>query len=129
REMLDLFKEVLSTGRSLVRQRLDQEGKGRQAAERLSALADSVISALFDFATGRVFRASNPSSAEHLAMVAVGGYGRGTLAPFSDIDLLYLFPYKQTAWSESVTEYVLYRLWYLGLKVGHATRTVNETLK
>ena len=76
-----------------------------------------------------MFPASNPSAAERLSLVAVGGYGRGTLAPASDIDLLFLFPWKQTAWSESVTEYILYMLWDLRLKVGHATRTVNETLK
>jgi [protein-PII] uridylyltransferase len=127
--VLVLFKEVMANGRAFIRAKLEEDGRGRLAAERLSALADTVIRALFDFAVGRVFRASNPSSAERLSMVAVGGYGRGTLAPFSDIDLLFIFPYKRTAWSESVTEYVLYMLWDLGLKVGHATRTVNETLK
>ena len=80
-------------------------------------------------AATHVFPASNPSAAERLSLVAVGGYGRGTLAPHSDIDLLFLFPWKQTAWSESVTEYILYLLWDLRLKVGHATRTVNEALK
>jgi hypothetical protein len=88
-----------------------------------------MIRALFDYASQQVFPAGNPSAAERLALVAVGGYGRGTLAPASDVDLLFLFPYKQTPWSESVTEYVLYMLWDLGLKVGHATRTVSETIK
>ena len=129
RAVLDLLKEVLSTGRGLIRYRLEDDGKGRLCAERLSALADTIVRALFDFACGRVFRASNPSAAERLTLVAVGGYGRGALAPFSDLDLLFLFPYKQTAWSESVTEYMLYMLWDLGLKVGHAARTVAETLK
>jgi [protein-PII] uridylyltransferase len=127
--VLDLLKEVLANGRGLIRYRLEEDGVGRHCAERLSALAATVILALFRFASTKVFPASNPSAAERLSLVAVGGYGRGTLAPFSDIDLLFLFPYKQTAWSESVTEYVLYMLWDLGLKVGHATRTVNETLK
>jgi [protein-PII] uridylyltransferase len=127
--VLDLLKEVLANGRGLIRYRLEEDGVGRRCAERLSALADTVILTLFDFASKKVFPASNPSAAERLCLVAVGGYGRSTLAPFSDIDLLFLFPYKQTAWSESVTEYVLYMLWDLGLKVGHATRTINETLK
>ena len=127
--VLDLLKEVLANGRGLIRYRLEEDGKGALCAERLSALVDSVVLALFDFAAGQVFPAGNPSAAERLSLVAVGGYGRGTLAPFSDIDLLFLFPYKQTAWSESVTEYILYMLWDLGLKVGHATRTVNETLR
>ena len=62
-------------------------------------------------------------------MVAVGGYGRGELAPFSDVDLLFLTPYKQTAWGESVIESTLYLLWDLKLKVGHATRSVDECLR
>jgi [protein-PII] uridylyltransferase len=127
--VLDLLKEVLSNGRGLIRHRLEQDGHGERCAERLAALADTIIEALFDFATTHVFPASNPSAAERLSLVAVGGYGRGTLAPHSDIDLLFLFPWKQTAWSESVTEYILYMLWDLRLKVGHATRTVNESLK
>jgi [protein-PII] uridylyltransferase len=127
--VLELMREVLEHGRLIIRRRLEQDGHGTRAAERLAALADTIIEALFDFATAHVFPASNPSAAERLALIAVGGYGRGTLAPFSDIDLLFLFPWKQTAWSESVTEYILYMLWDLRLKVGHATRTVNETLK
>lgn len=127
--VLDLLKEVLANGRGIVRHRLAQDRQGERCAERLAALADTIIHALFDFATTHVFPASNPTSAERLSLIAVGGYGRGTLAPYSDIDLLFLFPWKQTAWSESITEYILYMLWDLRLKVGHATRTVNETLK
>ena len=64
-----------------------------------------------------------------MTIVATGGYGRGLLAPGSDIDLLFLLPYKQTAWGESVAEAILYCLWDLGLKVGHATRTVSECIR
>ena len=60
---------------------------------------------------------------------ATGGYGRGTLAPGSDVDLLFLLPYKQTAWGESVVEAMLYVLWDLKLKVGHATRSVDECIR
>src|SRR5208283_1447823 len=70
-----------------------------------------------------------PSEAERMAVVATGGYGRGLLAPGSDIDLLFLLPYKQTAWGESVAETLLYCLWDMGLKVGHATRSVNECIR
>ena len=64
-----------------------------------------------------------------MAVVATGGYGRGLLAPGSDIDLLFLLPYKQTAWGESVAEAILYCLWDLGLKVGHATRSIDECIR
>jgi [protein-PII] uridylyltransferase len=62
-------------------------------------------------------------------MVAVGGYGRGELAPYSDIDLLFLLNYKVSPHTEQVIEYVLYMLWDLGLKVGHATRSLDECLR
>ncbi|TIU04504.1 MAG: bifunctional uridylyltransferase/uridylyl-removing protein, partial [Mesorhizobium sp.] len=84
---------------------------------------------LYDFAATHVYRVKNPSSAERMAVVAVGGYGRGTLAPGSDIDLLFLLPYKQTPWGEQIVEYMLYMLWDLGLKVGHATRNIDECLR
>ena len=64
-----------------------------------------------------------------MAVVATGGYGRGLLAPGSDIDLLFLLPYKQTAWGESIAEAILYCLWDIGLKVGHATRSVDECIR
>src|SRR5207253_2387670 len=67
--------------------------------------------------------------AERMAIVATGGYGRGVLAAGSDIDLLFLLPYKQTAWGESVAETILYCLWDMGLKVGHATRSISECIR
>ena len=64
-----------------------------------------------------------------MAVVATGGYGRGLMAPESDIDLLFILPYKQTAWGEQVAEAILYCLWDMGLKVGHATRSVDELIR
>ncbi len=64
-----------------------------------------------------------------MAVVATGGYGRGLQAPGSDIDLLFVLPYKQTAWGEQVAEALLYCLWDTGLKVGHATRSVDECIR
>ena len=84
---------------------------------------------IHDAVVGHLYPAQNPSSGERLAVVATGGYGRGTLAPGSDVDLLFLLPYKQTAWSESVVEAMLYVLWDLKLKVGHATRSVEECMR
>ncbi|TJX00527.1 bifunctional uridylyltransferase/uridylyl-removing protein, partial [Neisseria gonorrhoeae] len=55
--------------------------------------------------------------------------GRGLMAPESDIDLLFILPYKQTAWGEQVAEAILYSLWDMGLKVGHATRSVDESIR
>jgi [protein-PII] uridylyltransferase len=127
--VLDLCKAALEEGRERARAELEETGNGRHCSEQLSRLQDVIIGALFEFAVLKVFPVSNPSSSEQLCLAAVGGYGRGTLAPGSDIDLLFLFPYKTTAWSESVTEYMLYLLWDMGLKVGHGTRTVAECVK
>src|SRR5690348_3077458 len=64
-----------------------------------------------------------------MSIVATGGYGRGLMAPGSDIDLLFLLPYKQTAWGESIAETILYCPWDMALKVGHATRSVDECIR
>jgi len=62
-------------------------------------------------------------------LAATGGYGRGGMAPFSDIDLMFLLPYKLTPRAEQVVEFTLYTLWDMGLKVGHATRSVDEAMR
>ncbi len=70
-----------------------------------------------------------PSEGERIAVLAVGGYGRAEMAPHSDIDLLFLVPWKVTGWVEQVIESTLYIFWDMKLKVGHASRTVNECLR
>ncbi|MEC9145944.1 MAG: nucleotidyltransferase domain-containing protein, partial [Pseudomonadota bacterium] len=64
-----------------------------------------------------------------LALVAVGGYGRGELAPLSDIDLLVLTAKESDPAADGIVEQLLYLLWDLGLKVGHAKRTVMDTIR
>jgi [protein-PII] uridylyltransferase len=102
---------------------------GLEAARALSGLQDALIGVLYDFAAKHFYYAQNPTKAEHLAVVATGGYGRGELAPGSDIDLLFLHPAKRNAWCESITEFMVQMLWDLGLKVGHAARTLVECAK
>jgi [protein-PII] uridylyltransferase len=127
--VLQMLKDRIAAGRGAAEKMLMEDGGGTACAERLSHLMDEIIRALYDFAVTHVYRAKNPSAAERMAIVAVGGYGRGTLAPGSDIDLLFLLPYKQTPWGEQIVEYMLYMLWDIGLKVGHATRNVGECLR
>src|SRR5271170_3657275 len=129
RRAIEILKGALFRGRMIAKERLENGAGGLETARLLSAVTDEVITALFDFTTTHVFRARNPTSGERLALLAVGGYGRGALAPFSDIDLLFLRPYKQTAHAESVIEFMLYALWDLGFKVGHASRTIEECIK
>ncbi|AQS41174.1 MAG: Bifunctional uridylyltransferase/uridylyl-removing enzyme [Candidatus Tokpelaia hoelldobleri] len=105
------------------------ENKGRSCAQRLCRMTDAIISTLYEFVTGHIYPPGNPSQAEHITLVAVGGYGHGTLAPYSDIDLMFLLPWKRTPWCEQVMEYMLYLLWDCGLKVGHSTRNVSEAIR
>ena len=72
---------------------------------------------------------ANPTEAERIAVLAVGGYGRAEMAPQSDVDLLFLSPWKVTPWAESVIETMLYILWDLKLKVGHSSRTVKDCIR
>jgi len=122
------LKSALAAGRAEVRRRF-AGGDGRQAVRELSFLIDQLLRTLHDFTTTHAYPLANPSAAERLALVAVGGYGRGELAPHSDVDLLFLLPYKLTPHGEQVVEYLLYHLWDLGLKVGHATRSVDDCIR
>lgn len=125
--VLSALRDFLQEGRDTARANLEaKKFKGARCAEYLSALQDDLLAALAEFVETDVLYLSNPTDAEKVTMVAVGGYGRGRLAPGSDIDLLFLLPYKRTAASESFVEYILYMLWDLGLKVGHATRSIND---
>lgn len=123
---LGCLRAAQDQGRAAARHWLEAGAPGRDVAQLICEVQDVVIQALYDFTTIHIYRSSNPTQAERLGIIAVGGYGRGDLAPGSDIDLLFLLPYKQTPWGESVVEYMLYMLWDLGLKVGHATRTVRQ---
>ncbi len=103
--------------------------QSQQAIEAYSDLTDSIVTCAFDICRFELIPNPNPTSAEHLAVIAVGGYGRAEMAPYSDVDLLFLTPWKQTAWGESIIEYVLYILWDLKMKVGHAVRTVDDCIR
>jgi [protein-PII] uridylyltransferase len=123
------LKAALIEGRANAEQLLLKDRHGRRCAERLCRMEDEIIRILYEFARKHLYPSQNPSEAEHMAVVATGGYGRGLQAPGSDLDLLFLLPYKQTAWGESIAEAILYCLWDLGLKVGHATRSVDECIR
>jgi [protein-PII] uridylyltransferase len=126
---LAVLKQTLKAGRDEARARLEAGHGGRACAEELSFLVDQIVRIVHDYTVGYVFPLINPTKAERLSLVALGGYGRGELAPGSDVDLLFLLPYKQTPWGEQVVEYMLYLLWDLGFKVGHSTRSVDEAIR
>src|SRR5712672_1858918 len=123
------LKAVLAESSAKAETLLLKERQGDRCAARLTRMQDDLIRVIYTFAVTRLYPPQSPSESERMAIVATGGYGRGLMAPGSDIDLLFLLPYKQTAWSEQIAEAILYCLWDMGLKVGHATRSINECMR
>jgi [protein-PII] uridylyltransferase len=119
------FRRHLARIQSYVQHAFEHEQiSGLQAARLLGALIDGVVSALFDHASNH----AELGPVGRLGIAATGGYGRGVLAPFSDIDLLFLTDLHPAPETLRVVEYMLYFLWDLGLKVGHATRSIEDCL-
>jgi [protein-PII] uridylyltransferase len=118
-------REQLETVRAHAEARLAKDGLGTACAEYLSTAQDDIIASLFAFAKDAL---AAKGTARTLSVIAVGGYGRGTLAPGSDIDLLFLVPGIANPDVASLVEFMLYALWDARQKVGHATRTIEECL-
>ncbi|NKN35085.1 [protein-PII] uridylyltransferase [Agrobacterium sp. a22-2] len=123
--LLPILKKASAEGREVAHRRLFQDGSGLNCARMISWLQDQLISILHGVIVHQVYR----DRSNEMAVAAVGGYGRGTLAPGSDIDLLFLLPPKSEGDGRKAVEAMLYVLWDLGFKVGHATRTVEECLR
>jgi [protein-PII] uridylyltransferase len=127
--LLACYREALNAGVSEVRQRFEGDHDGSLAVKGNCHLIDQLIRTIYEIAADYIYPAANPTSGEQVCIVAYGGYGRGELAPKSDVDLLFVLPYKQTPRSEQIIEHMLYMLWDLGLKVGHATRSLDECIR
>src|SRR6476620_2207044 len=95
--MAQLLKAELIAARDKAQAVLLKDRHGRRCAERLCFVQDEIIRILYSAATRHLYHSPTPSGAERMAVVATGGYGRGLMAPESDIDLLFILPYKQTA--------------------------------
>jgi [protein-PII] uridylyltransferase len=123
------LKAVLAESRAKAEKLLLKDRHGGRCAARLCQMQDEIIRVIYSFAVTHLYPSQSQSEAERMAIVATGGYGRGLMAPGSDIDLLFLLPYKQTAWGEQIAEVILYCLWDMGLKVGHATRSIDDCIR
>ncbi|NHO31143.1 [protein-PII] uridylyltransferase [Acetobacter fallax] len=122
---LAIFRRHLGRYQTDVRTRFEnRELKGVEAARALSAFADELVKALARFAGEALGVGHEPL--DQIVVAATGGYGKRMLAPFSDIDLLFLTPEHPSRTMLSLVEYILYFLWDMGLKVGHATRSISE---
>ncbi|MEH6629520.1 MAG: [protein-PII] uridylyltransferase [Halopseudomonas aestusnigri] len=128
-EVLALLREALSNGRAEVRKRFDEKASGTMVVRANCFLVDQILKLVFRFVDEELYPVGVPSKAESVTVVAVGGYGRGELAPQSDVDLLFLMPYKKVPRTEQIVEAVLYFLWDLHFKVGHSVRNVKECIR
>jgi [protein-PII] uridylyltransferase len=129
-EAVRRLKIALDAGRAEIQRRfLEQPTRGLEAAAGQAFLTDQLLRLLYDFTTTRLHANANPTAAERITLIAVGGYGRGEMAPYSDVDIGFLTPWKQPAWAEQVIESMLYSLWDLGLKVGHSSRSVDDMIR
>ena len=121
--------DALKAGRAELKRRLaEAPNRGVQYAVGHALLTDQLLRLIYDFAASILYPVTNPTAAERLTLMAVGGYGRGEMAPFSDIDIAFLTPWKQTPWAEQVIETMLYMLWDLGLKIGQSSRSLDEMI-
>ena len=128
--VVPILKDAMNQGRDMIAAAfIASPFEAGETTRAYSYLTDSLMIEVFTLAQTHLHPRSNPTEAERIALIAVGGSGRGEMAPFSDVDLLFLAPYKLTPWAESLIESMLYILWDLKLKVGHSSRTVEECLR
>ena len=118
-----ILKDSLEAGRAEVARRLSAHpGNGRAAAHATAFLHDQVVRLAYEHVTGRA------SDAGALALVALGGTGRGEMAPYSDVDLMVLTAKAPSAQEQAASEGLFHLLWELKLKVGHSVRSLTELL-
>lgn len=130
RAMVALLKSALDDSRAeIARRLLLHPTSGLVSAQSTAFLIDQIVRLSHDFTVQYLYPASNRSAGERITLIAVGGYGRGEMAPHSDIDIGFITPFKQTSWTEQVIEAQLYTLWDLGLKVGHSSRSLDEMIR
>ncbi|MEP3422351.1 MAG: [protein-PII] uridylyltransferase [Erythrobacter sp.] len=128
--ILKTLQEAVDQGRAELEQRLkDKPSAGHEITLGYAFLTDQLIRVIHDHVTTNVFPAGNRTTAERLAVLAVGGYGRAEMAPHSDVDIAFVTPMKRSPWCEQVIEAMLYLMWDLGLKVGHSSRTIADTMR
>jgi [protein-PII] uridylyltransferase len=129
-QVVELLRAALGQGRAEIARRLaEKPSHGTECAQGQAFLVDQLVRVIHDHVVGHVYRASNRSTGERIAILAVGGYGRGEMAPHSDVDIAFVTPTRPTSWCEQVIESMLYFLWDLGLKVGHSSRSLDDLVR
>lgn len=128
--VIELLRGALASGRSELARRLaDKPSAGHECAAGHAFLIDQLMRVIHDHVTRDIYPSANRSTGERLTIMAVGGYGRGEMAPHSDVDIAFLTPSKKTPWCEQVIEAMLYFMWDLALKVGHSSRSLDDMVR
>ncbi len=120
------LRAQLEADQAAAERRLIRDRDGLACARSLSDGMDRLLRSAYAAISAET--GSSPKQGG-MAVVATGGYGRATMAPGSDVDLLFLLPAGGAGADQGVLETMLYALWDLKLKVGHATRTVDECVR
>ena len=124
--LLAAAKPLLAEGRELIKSRFLEDNDGAIYIGGYALIMDELVKNIFQHVTSTI---PLTKDSPRLALVATGGYGRGELAPQSDIDLLFLTTTQADKAVTSQIETMLYVLWDLGLTVGHAARSLRQQLK
>src|SRR5947209_16692178 len=125
-EVLSTYKKFLKLEEHRLRLKHQAGGGGREICARRGELVDVILRHVFAAAANTHGESTTP-----LALIALGGYGRGELNPFSDVDVMLLHGNsagKISPYIAEMAEQILYLLWDIGFKVGHSTRSIKEAL-
>ncbi len=128
--VVTILREALAAGRAEIAARLHANpAAGHDCAAAQSFLIDQIVRLIHDYVVRFQYPVANHSTGEHFCIAAVGGYGRGEMAPHSDVDIAFLTPLRKNSWTEQAIEAMLYMMWDLGLKVGHSSRSIDEMVR
>ena len=129
KELFSNLKNQLDEKIDLIKKIFLETSDGSLNVGLNSILIDSLLRVVFKKIYYKIF-----NNTDYIfSIIAVGGYGRGELAPCSDLDLLFLLPnnlkINQSKHAEEVIQFILYILWDLGYTVGHSTRTIDDCIE